>query len=68
LRNLKKSNIIIEFIILIKKGRYRYMTTGCAVCCVCGEEHGLDEIHHIETKGKEKKICKECATAIKGII
>jgi len=43
------------------------MTTGCAVCCICGEEHGLDEIEHIETKGKERKICKECATAIKGL-
>jgi len=36
------------------------------VCLVCGEEHGLDDIYHIEIKGKTKKICKGCVTAIKG--
>jgi len=35
-------------------------------CSVCDEEHDLDDIHHIEIKGKIKKICKGCATAIKG--
>ena len=40
--------------------------SSCEVCCVCGEEHGLDDINHVEIKGKEKKICKQCATAIKG--
>jgi hypothetical protein len=44
------------------------MTESCAVCCVCGEEHGLDEIEHIETKSGPRKICKECAAAIKGIL
>lgn len=43
------------------------MTPGCAVCCVCGEEHGLDNIEHVEIKGETKEICKECATAIKGL-
>jgi hypothetical protein len=38
------------------------------VCLVCGEEHGLDDIHTLEIKGKMKKICKGCAAAIKGII
>ena len=38
------------------------------VCLVCGEEHGLDDIHTIKIKGQNKKICKKCATAIKGII
>jgi hypothetical protein len=38
------------------------------VCLVCGEEHGLDDIHTIDIDGHEKKICKGCATAIKGII
>jgi hypothetical protein len=42
------------------------MTTGCAKCCVCGEEHGLDDIHHIEIKGETKKVCKGCAAEIKG--
>ena len=44
------------------------MTTGCATCCVCGEEHGLDAINHVEIKGKEKPICHECAAAIKGFM
>lgn len=44
------------------------MTTGCAVCCVCGEEHGLDDINHIEIKGEKKKVCEECVAAIKGLI
>jgi hypothetical protein len=35
---------------------------------VCGEEHGLDDIDHVEIKGETKKVCKECATAIKGIV
>jgi hypothetical protein len=35
---------------------------------VCGEEHGLDDVDHVEIKGETKKICKECATSIKGII
>ena len=37
-------------------------------CPVCGEEHGLDEIHEFEENGETKKICKECATSVKGII
>ena len=39
---------------------------GCGKCCICGEEHGLDDIEHIDVKGKTKDICKECVTAIKG--
>jgi hypothetical protein len=31
------------------------MSVGCAKCCVCGEEHGLDDIKHVEIKGKIKK-------------
>jgi hypothetical protein len=42
------------------------MTETYMVCCVCGEEHGMDDIHEIEIKGENKKICKGCATAIKG--
>ena len=38
------------------------------ICIVCGEEHGLDDIHTVEIKGKEKKICKGCATAINGLM
>jgi hypothetical protein len=37
-------------------------------CLVCGEEHGLDDIHELDINGENKKICKGCATAIKGII
>ena len=43
------------------------MSTNCAKCCVCGEEHDLGDIKHVEIKGKTKKICKGCAAAIKGI-
>ena len=38
------------------------------VCLVCGEEHGLDDIHEMEINGETKKICKGCVAAIKGII
>ena len=44
------------------------MTDEKVICCVCGEEHGLDDIHHIDVKGQKKKICKGCATAIKGLV
>jgi hypothetical protein len=36
-------------------------------CIVCGEEHGLDDVHEININGKSKKICKECVMAIKGL-
>ena len=39
----------------------------CYCCDVCGKEHGLDDLKDIEIKGKTRKICKECVTAIKGI-
>lgn len=39
----------------------------CYACVICGEEHGLDDIHQIEIKGEIKKICKGCAAAIKGL-
>lgn len=38
------------------------------ICLVCGEEHGFDDIHTMEIHGEEKKICKGCAAAIKGIL
>lgn len=38
------------------------------VCCVCGKEHNTDDIHHIDIKDNPKKICTECATAIKGLV
>jgi len=38
------------------------------ICLVCGEEHGFNDIHTIEIKGKQKKICKGCATSIKGLM
>lgn len=37
-------------------------------CIVCGEEHGLDDIHQVNIKGKEKNICKGCITTIKGLL
>jgi len=44
------------------------MEEDCIVCFCCGEEHGLGDIHEVEIKGETKKICKGCATAIKGLI
>jgi len=43
------------------------MVNASAICCVCGEEHRLDEIKHIEIKGKIKKICRGCVAAVKGL-
>ena len=40
----------------------------CYICCCCGEEHDLDEVHDVEIKGENKKICQECVTAVKGLI
>lgn len=39
----------------------------CYCCDVCGEEHGLDDLNDYKIKGKTRKICKDCVTAIKGI-
>jgi len=39
----------------------------CHVCCVCGMKCSENKIRHIDIKGKTRKICKECATAIKGL-
>ena len=39
----------------------------CYVCCCCGEENGLDNLHNVKIKGENKKICKGCVTAIKGL-
>lgn len=36
-------------------------------CVVCGEEHGLEDIHSLEINGEDKNICKGCVTAIKGL-
>lgn len=38
------------------------------ICCVCGEEHGLDAMHRIQVKKREKKICKECTDIIHGLV
>jgi hypothetical protein len=38
------------------------------VCILCGEEHGLDHMHFVKIKGKNRNICKECATSIKGLV
>jgi hypothetical protein len=36
-------------------------------CVVCNCEVHEKEMEHIEVKGKVKKICQECVTAIKGL-
>jgi hypothetical protein len=35
-------------------------------CDVCSYEFEEEKIKHVHVKGKSKKICKECVTAIKG--
>jgi hypothetical protein len=37
-----------------------------AKCVVCNCEMEEEHLRHIPIKGKPKKICKECVTAIKG--
>jgi len=36
-------------------------------CVVCDCELEEEKIRHIKIKGKPKKICQECVTAIKGL-
>jgi hypothetical protein len=36
------------------------------LCCVCGEEHGLGDLHDVEIKGEIKKVCDGCADTIHG--
>ncbi|PNX53751.1 MAG: hypothetical protein BV458_02725 [Thermoplasmata archaeon M9B2D] len=38
------------------------------LCCVCGEEHSFDDIHHIEIKGETKNICRGCADTVHGLV
>ena len=38
------------------------------ICCVCGEEHDLENIHEIEIKGEMKNICKQCADTVHGLV
>jgi len=38
------------------------------LCCVCGEEHGFDDIHEVEIKGELKNICKGCADTVHGLV
>lgn len=40
----------------------------CFICSICGEEHGLDNIYNVTVKKQEKKICKECADIIHGLV
>jgi len=51
-----------------KKREVKKNMTDLYICCVCGEEYEDEHIHHIEIKDEPKKICNECATAIKGFI
>ncbi|MEF8847565.1 MAG: hypothetical protein V5A68_00320 [Candidatus Thermoplasmatota archaeon] len=37
-------------------------------CDLCGAEVKEEKIKHVKIKGKEKKICEGCVTAVKGII
>jgi hypothetical protein len=37
-------------------------------CCICESKVDEKDIRHIEVKDKVKDICKECITAIKGLM
>jgi hypothetical protein len=37
-------------------------------CDVCNCPVDEEKMEHIEVKGKVKKICRECVTAIKGLV
>jgi hypothetical protein len=41
--------------------------SGMEKCVVCNCELEEEKIRHIKIKGKPKKICQECVTAIKGL-
>ena len=43
-------------------------TDNLYICCVCGEEHGFDDIHEIEIKGEIKNICRGCADTVHGLV
>lgn len=53
---------------IIKKSGGKKIMEKKHICILCGEEHGLDYIHSVEIKGKDRDICKECATAVKGLV
>lgn len=37
-------------------------------CCICESEINEKDIKHIKIKGDAEDICKECITAIKGLV
>lgn len=41
---------------------------GYFLCCLCGEEFELDDLHDVEVKGEAKQICDECATTVHGLV
>ncbi len=38
------------------------------ICCICESECEREQLKQFKRKGKIKKICDECVTAIKGMI
>jgi hypothetical protein len=38
-----------------------------AKCAICACEAEEEEMHQVKVKGKVKKICEQCVTAIKGL-
>ena len=37
------------------------------ICDVCGEDIPEEKTKHVHIKGKTKRVCEECVTAIKGL-
>jgi hypothetical protein len=38
------------------------------ICCLCGEEHGLGDLHDVQIKNETKTICNECVDIIHGLM
>jgi hypothetical protein len=36
------------------------------ICCVCGEECNIDDLHEVDIRSETKKICNECVDTIHG--
>jgi hypothetical protein len=38
------------------------------ICCVCGEECDIEDLHEVDIRSEIKKICDECVDTIHGLM
>lgn len=38
------------------------------LCCVCGEECNIEDLHEVAIRSETKKICYECVDTIHGLM